>query len=323
MATTVVVLTVMGNQAIIAHAGDSRAYLLRSGKIYQITEDHTMASRYVKMGLLSPEAAKKAPSAAHLLRAVGFHQHIRLETLHFELASGDRLVLCSDGLTGYLSEEDIAKVCQATPAMQIPHKLIQAANQCGGADNISVILVEVDASGPADAEAAADLEQRLKCLHAVPLFRKLSFVELLRVMGIARTVTREAGEMIITEGEPSGWLYVNLTGLVKVVKKGHGLASLPPGSLFGEMGFLDANPRSADVQAEENVRLLAIPRDGLLELLRSDRTLAVRVLWGLCRVLNHRLQNTSESLSFAKDYLAQLDDPNCPLTESPTEEPVE
>jgi CRP/FNR family cyclic AMP-dependent transcriptional regulator len=117
----------------------------------------------------------------------------------------------------------------------------------------------------------------------VPLFRKLTFVELLRVMGVARTATHAAGEMIVTEGEPSEWLYVSLAGKVKVVKKGHALVSLPPGSLFGEMGFLDANPRSADVQAEEDVRLLAIPRDGLLELMRTDRTLAVRVLWGLCR----------------------------------------
>jgi len=305
MATTVVVLTILGNQAVVAHAGDSRLYLVRDGQVHQLTEDHTMGRRYVKMGLLTPQQARREPSADRLLRAVGFFERVRLETLHFELIGGDVLLLCSDGLTAHLSDEELAGHCAAEPAAHLPRKLVELANRRGGADNTSVIAVRVESD---DRAAAEDLHLRIRALHSVPMFRSLKYVELLRVLGVSHTEAWPAGAHVVREGEPGDRIFLNLAGGVDVVKKGHVLAELPPGSLFGEMGFLDETERSADVIARENVRALVVPRRGLLQLLRRDRTLAVRVLWGLCRVLNQRLYHTSQELLDARTSLADMAD---------------
>ncbi len=300
MATTVVVLTVTGRHALIAHAGDSRLYLLRGGKIHQLTEDHTMASRYVRMGLLTPRQAAEAPAGSRLLRAVGFHERVRLDTLHFELADGDRLLLCSDGLTGYLTGEELLALCDAGPLTRAPGRLIAEANKRGGRDNISAIVVEVS---DGDAEAARDLADRLGALHAAPMFRNLGYADLLRVAGVAEQVRFAPGETIVREGEPGDRVFVSLAGAVEVRKRDQALAELPPRSPFGEMGFLDRTPRTADVVARDDVHALMIPRKALMDLLRRDRLLAIRVLWGLCRVLNERLYRTSNELGELKDVV--------------------
>jgi serine/threonine protein phosphatase PrpC/CRP-like cAMP-binding protein len=319
MATTVVVLTVMGNQALVAHAGDSRLYLLRDGEAHQLTEDHTMATRYVKMGLLTPRQAAESPAGGRLLRAVGFHEHARLDTLHFELAAGDRLLLCSDGLSRYLPREEMAAMIQAGPVSQAPHKMVRLAKKRGGADNVSVIVVDVEPDAE-DPQTAGDLNERLEALKRVPLFRNLTYVELLRVMGAVHVESYKARARIVTEGRIGDRLFVSLSGAVEVVKKGQTLARLPAGSLFGEMGFLDATERSADVVAVEDVRAMAIGREELIGLLRRDRTMAVRVLWGLCRVLNRRLYATSEELTSVRSSLARFEEAECPLVED-TEAP--
>ncbi|MGB2823996.1 MAG: cyclic nucleotide-binding domain-containing protein, partial [Phycisphaerae bacterium] len=319
MATTVVVLTVMGNQAIVAHAGDSRLYLLRDGKAHQLTEDHTMATRYVKMALLTPKQAAESPAGGRLLRAVGFHEHARLDTLHFELAPGDRLLLCSDGLSRYLAREEMAGMIEAGPLPQVPHKMVRLANKRGGADNVSVIVVDVEPDP--QAPDAGDLNGRLRALQNVPLFRNLTYVELLRVTGAVHVESYKAGTRIVTEGRIGDRLFVSLSGEVEVVKNQHTLARLPVGSLFGEMGFLDGTERSADVVAVGDVRAMAIGRDDLIGMLRRDRTMAVRVLWGLCRVLNRRLYATSEELSSARSSLARLDQAECPIVEDTDQPP--
>jgi serine/threonine protein phosphatase PrpC/CRP-like cAMP-binding protein len=319
MATTVVVLTVMGNQAIVAHAGDSRLYLLRDGKAHQLTEDHTMATRYVKMALLTPKQAAESPAGGRLLRAVGFHEHARLDTLHFELAPGDRLLLCSDGLSRYLAREEMAGMIGTGPLPQVPHKMVRLANKRGGADNVSVIVVDVEPDP--QAPEADDLNGRLGTLQNVPLFRNLTYVELLRVMGAVHVESYKAGTRIVTEGRIGDRLFVSLSGEVEVVKNEHTLARLPVGSLFGEMGFLDGTERSADVVAVGDVRAMAIGRDDLIGMLRRDRTMAVRVLWGLCRVLNRRLYATSEELSSARSSLARLDQAECPIVEDTDQPP--
>jgi CRP-like cAMP-binding protein len=155
----------------------------------------------------------------------------------------------------------------------------------------------------------------------VPLFRNLTYVELLRVMGAVHVESYKAGTRIVTEGRIGDRLFVSLSGEVEVVKNEHTLARLPVGSLFGEMGFLDGTERSADVVAVGDVRAMAIGRDDLIGMLRRDRTMAVRVLWGLCRVLNRRLYATSEELSSARSSLARLDQAECPIVEDTDQPP--
>jgi len=302
MSATIVVLTVLGNRAIVANAGDSPAYLFRRGRIHQITEDHNMAAHYIRLGLLKPEDAPGSRWSGMLTRALGFHEHTHVDTLHLVLAPEDILLLCSDGLTMYLTREELAELCAAEPVSNLPHALIRQANMRGGADNVSAIAVQTE---PGDSSEADEVIRSMQALVSVPLFKNLTFHELLRVMDLAVLSSRDAGECILEEGNPSGKLLVSISGTVNVVKGNRTLAELNAGSVIGEMGLIDEGPRSATVIAKDPVRLLTIFRKDFFALLRRERTLAVKVLWGLCRVLNNRLRSTTEELTEAMDAIDQ------------------
>ncbi|MBL7221643.1 MAG: cyclic nucleotide-binding domain-containing protein [Phycisphaerae bacterium] len=306
MGTTIVVLAILGENAIVAHAGDSRAYLIRGGKAHEITEDHNMASHYVRLGLIAAEKAATSRWASMLTRAIGYHEHVHVDTLRFALVPEDTLLLCSDGLTRYLSRNEIAEVFAAQPISNVPHELIRQANSRGGADNISAIVLQIP---PGKSQRASDAIGGMLALKKVSLFKHLTFHELLRVMDLTRIRTFEKGQSVVAEGDLSDTIFVSLSGSVEVVKGGRKIAELPAGSVLGEMGLIDSQPRSASVIATTPTRLLTIYRKDFFALLRRQRTLAAKVLWGLCRVLNGRLRDTSENLREAIDPESSADTP--------------
>lgn len=141
MGSTLVAMLVDENKAIVAHVGDSRAYLIRGGEIRLITEDHTVVQDLVRAGYILPEDADHHPSAGILTRCLGqadmadptFSDPLQLEP-------GDCIVLCSDGLSGMLDDEEIASIiCQESPE-EAPLRLVDAANSAGGFDNVTVAL---------------------------------------------------------------------------------------------------------------------------------------------------------------------------------------
>jgi len=294
MGSTIVLLAILGDRAVCAHAGDSRLYLCRRGRVHRLTEDHNLANRYVRLGLLSRKQAERSRSASMVTRVVGRHEEAHADTLHFELVGGDAFLLCTDGLSRYLSDEEIARAFEELPAGRIPAEMVRIARQRGGEDNISAVVVRL-AGEPGERGQA--VIRGLRALQHVPLFRHLSFEELLRVMDIARVEHHESSARIVAQGEASERLFVVAAGSVEVVRDGAVLARLPAGSLFGEMGLIDRAPRSADIVAAEPVRLLGIGREDFFALLRRERSLAVKVLWGLCCLLNDRLRGTSARLS--------------------------
>jgi len=243
---------------------------------------------------MSPQNAGKSRSAQMVTRAIGLHEHVRPDTLHFDLVRGDLFLLCTDGLAKHVTDEEIAKACRKLSPQEICRQLIAAANRRGGEDNSSVVVVQM-APGKTPKGDAAVL--RLQALQRVPLFRHLSFAELLRVMDISQVESYEAGNRIIAEGDRSDRIYVTFAGTVHVVKDNRKLAELSPGSLFGEMGLIDEAPRSADIIAPDGAQVLVIHRSDFYALLRQERTLAVKVLWGMCFLLNGRLRATSAKLS--------------------------
>ncbi len=108
MGTTFVALVVAGERAVIAHVGDSRLYLHRRGSVYVLTEDHTLIAEQIKAGELTPEGARNSPFKGVLTRALGQHESVQVDTLVIDLYPGDAFLLCSDGLHGYLAEDELA-----------------------------------------------------------------------------------------------------------------------------------------------------------------------------------------------------------------------
>jgi PPM family protein phosphatase len=144
MGTTVTAILIEGDTAYLAHVGDSRAYLLRDGVLQQLTEDHTLVQRMVREGRITSEQAERHPQRSILTKALGVDDALDPYELTLDLHQGDRILLCSDGLTGMLREDRIQAILESEADPQAAaDELVDAANQAGGDDNITVIVIDV------------------------------------------------------------------------------------------------------------------------------------------------------------------------------------
>jgi PPM family protein phosphatase len=161
MGTTLTALVVGSDRIYLGHVGDSRAYLLRDGELQALTEDHTLVRRMVREGRLTPEQAEIHPQRSVLTRALGIEDQLEVDQATVEVTVGDRLLLCSDGLTSMVSDEDIRKILAGHDEPQAASEaLVEAANEAGGQDNITTVVIDVeDAAEPAPAQPA-DAEAR-------------------------------------------------------------------------------------------------------------------------------------------------------------------
>lgn len=142
MGTTAEVCVIASNTAYIAHIGDSRVYKVSStGEIKRLTKDHSLVEYMVEKGSITREEAALHPQKNVIMRALGVSPDVDADIFHEKLDKGDRLLLCSDGLSNMIDEETIASVLVGAPSPQEgAQKLIQLANEAGGADNITVII---------------------------------------------------------------------------------------------------------------------------------------------------------------------------------------
>ncbi len=144
MGTTVVAAVVQGDQLTLANVGDSRGYLLREGRLEQLTRDHSWVARAVEDGMLTPEQARHHPDRNVIYRSLGAESAVEVQTYTDTLRVGDRVLLCSDGLTDVLADDLIAELAHATDLATAADHLITAANNRGGPDNITVTLIAVE-----------------------------------------------------------------------------------------------------------------------------------------------------------------------------------
>lgn len=143
MGTTISALVICGDYAVVGQVGDSRVYRVSDGKAEQLTEDHTLIAWQLKQGLITPQEAVVSPHRNVITRAVGSRDYVEVDTRIVGLAKGDRFLLCSDGLHGYLKVDDLSDII-ALGGLEAVQKFIDLANQRGGRDNITAVLVELD-----------------------------------------------------------------------------------------------------------------------------------------------------------------------------------
>ena len=141
MGTTAVVLVFEKDRAHIAHVGDSRAYLCRNGRLLQLTRDHTVVQQEIDAGRLTPDLAKLVPHKHILTQSVGFHGPVEPDTSTRVLMEDDVFILCSDGLTDVMGEEDIVGVIAANPPDMVADALVETAIAKGTEDNVTVLAV--------------------------------------------------------------------------------------------------------------------------------------------------------------------------------------
>ena len=144
MGTTAVCALVRGGNAFICHAGDSRAYLVRDGRLTQLTHDHSYVQELVDCGTITQEQAEHHPQKNIITRALGVDYRLEPEFTTVALRAGDVLLLCTDGLTNAVPTEQLEQLLRSGSFYDLPDVLIRTANENGGPDNITALLVGVE-----------------------------------------------------------------------------------------------------------------------------------------------------------------------------------
>jgi protein phosphatase len=144
MGTTVISLLVKDDHALFAHVGDSRAYLVRGDLIQQISEDHSWVNEQIKAGMITPEEARHSRYKNVITRSVGFEEEVKVDVMGLVAEPGDTFLLCSDGLANMVEDPELRDAVKKFPLEELPQRLIDLANERGGDDNITVIVVRVE-----------------------------------------------------------------------------------------------------------------------------------------------------------------------------------
>jgi len=152
MGTTLTAALLGEGGVTLMHVGDSRAYLLRAGELRQLTDDHSVVAELVRQGALAPEDAERHPNRNIITRALGTDSEIQIDETDLDLQPGDVVLLCTDGLSAMVRDEDIERLLREAPSLQDgAARLVEAAIEAGGLDNVTVVLGRI---GPEDGDAA-------------------------------------------------------------------------------------------------------------------------------------------------------------------------
>lgn len=321
MGTTASALLIAGEpghlRGFIAHVGDSRIYLTRQGQCHQLTEDHSLMNELVRRGKIKEEEFDDSPYKKFknaVTRAVGVYASVEVDTFDFDILPGDSFLLCSDGMYTYFKESDLPALLARGDVKEVPKALIDMANEGGGHDNITNVVVRVDSDSSQHTDSRAeDLSLKLEVLKGMQLFRYLSYKELVRVMNTTKTQNYQPGEAVIRKGESGEAMFVVLSGTVRLHRDEIEVASLGKGQHFGEMALVDRTMRSLSATATAPSRLLAINRSDFYGIIKKEPELSVKLLWSFVQVLAERLRKTTADLSGAR---SKDSDPGTPFNES-------
>jgi PPM family protein phosphatase len=308
MGTTCTVLLLggpMGNmRGFIAHVGDSRIYLVRQKHAHQLTEDHSLMNELVRRGKIKKEDIDSSPYKQYknaVTRAVGVYESVEVDTFDFDVLPGDNFLVSSDGLYVYLDDPEMVAYMTHPGVNEIPKRLIDKANDGGGHDNITAICVRVaDEASTSSDPRAEEVALKLEVLKGMPLFRYLTYTELVRVMNLAETRELDSQQPLFKVGDAGDALFVVLKGVVRLHKDNAVISRLTKGDHFGEMALVDRAPRSLSATADETTRLLSIRRKDFYELIKKEPGLSVKLLWSFVQVLTDRLRKTTSDLSVQK-----------------------
>ncbi len=315
MGTTCTAMVLAGPRGFVGHVGDSRMYRIRQGNLEQITTDHSLLNEMIRQGKI-PADTREAdfPHKNAVTRAVGVREFVEVDTFHFDVLPGDRLVMCSDGLSEYFGEGvDLMQLMGSQEPKETTTICIDHANRSGGKDNITVIVID-----SVDLAQNAEEEQRvMELLQKTTYFHYLSPPELEQLRKMAQRMEFEAEEYVVSPEAANDKLFILLKGSVSLQLDGRQLSVLTTGENFGEMAVIDAQDEkdaSLAARALEPTTVLAITRDQFLGLLRTAPGLAIKLLWNFVQVFADRLQSVPSEYRFTPDEWRREPDAAADLT---------
>jgi hypothetical protein len=290
-------------RGFIAHVGDSRIYLARQSQCHQLTEDHSLMNELLRRGKLKKEEFDNSPYKQFknaVTRAVGVYPSVEVDTFDFDILPGDAYMLCSDGLYVYLEDDKLPEQLSQGEIGEVPKALIDTANNGGGHDNITSIVIRIGQEVAEEVgDRAEEVSLKIELLKSLQMFRYLSYKELVRIMNITDTQSFGANELVFNEGDPGESMYIVLSGTVAMRKGELTVADLGKGQHFGEMSLIDRSVRSLTAVASSPCRLILIHRKDFYAIIKKEPALAVKLLWSFVQVLAERLRKTTADLSGA------------------------
>ena len=285
MGTTVTCLIICGRIGVVAHVGDSRLYRIRDNQVRQLTRDHSLVAERVRRGELTPEQARVAPGKNVLLQALGVSPKIELDIGFLTLQPGDQFLICSDGLHNYLVEDEIVTVSQENDGHRLIPRLIDCANQRGGKDNITAIIIRV--SAPWDSVAATQLDMGPDVFSSLRLIQGLDFMESTAFLQCGQVKSFIGSEVVIEEEKPLEGLYIVLDGRAQVTRQSTWLATYTQGCFFGEAALLGPAISTVTVRCDrEGVRMLVFEPEKFREALEADPATGFKLMWNIFHELS-------------------------------------
>lgn len=290
MTTTLVACVVGGGACFLAHVGDSRAYLVRDGLIRQLTEDHSMVNELVRSGQMSRDQALRSRYRNVITRAIGLYPSVQADLMSLEILPGDRVLLSSDGLSDMVEQVRIESVSAENDLETAGRRLIDEALAAGGHDNVTVVMVEPEATPQTEAARA-----RARVMESLFLFEGMPFHVRLRVSRICEELFFTPGQVLVREGETGDAMYAIVQGEVRVCNHGVELARLGAGQHFGELGLVEpVQVRTATVEGASFGSAIVVRRRLLSEFCQREPEVGIQILWRLLSALGGRLAQANE-----------------------------
>ena len=251
MGCTLTLLLTSGAKAVMAHVGDTRLYLCREGSAWQLSSDHTLAADLVRRGEITAEDAREHPYSSALTKALGAQESVEPETLILDILPDDVLLLCSDGLSHYIEGPgELSTALGGDDPGAAPRELVERANQRGGRDNVTAVVVRFSAGDQEQlAPLSSDVRAGLDALRRVSAFETTRFADLLRIFGLAEVRSYEEGETVVPDRQRVHGLCIPLVGELDAARPGWQLDA-------------DSNRQGARSDESLGAGEVALPRDG-------------------------------------------------------------
>lgn len=292
MGSSVLPATLAGADLHLAHVGNCRGWLYRQGEMLALTDDHSVAMFQYRRGKMRADELAKSPLRSRLTQLVGGVAPPEPDLAEVSLATGDVLLLCTDGLHHALSEDQIAEIIGTGALPEAGEKLLEAALAAGGEDNISLILARFGAG-----QDQASLQRRAEILQKVYLFKDLAEPERRAIAPYLERHTLLPGQELFREGDPGDSFYLVLSGSVRLSRNDVQILEVGPGSHFGELSLVTEGPRTVTATALETTTVYGLGRSAFLDLVRGIPELGNRLCLALLGSLGERVKVLTNRIS--------------------------
>lgn len=296
-ATTCDVVLLSEQAAFIAHVGDSRVYLLRGSEIFRITEDHTFAEQLRQESIGDADVLDRYRNV--LTRSVGGRPQVDVDALFIDLQAGDHLLMCSDGVTDYLSGAELLDYASKELGPELLDTLVSVAKEKGGKDNITALLVQIESVADATIRdtASFDTLKQVDILGNIALFKGLGVRDLLKIMRVVYEVSLTDGEVLEQPQGDGRCMYIVAEGAVELLQDDTRVSEFVKGQHFGEYALVTDEPRRTTARCKGETLLLAVPAKRFRSIATEDAAVGNTLLWNLLESATRQIRDLSDEIA--------------------------